>query len=373
MASREKTSLGGLTIPAIIILLTSIVCLSAAQEGENPEKDKAAVLRGEANNWIAAGLTQFNRGLYRQAEESFLAAEEYQEYLTAGEKIKLKEHLAKTRQALVERKTVLDHLQKARELLNSGKPIEARADYEKVRNSAYLTEQERSQIAGELKNVDAAFDSRRTEITQLYNRSVALYRAGELEKAREGFAVVAKSGVLVAPVGQTAEDYLVAIDNILLARFKRQSYPVPPPEAVKPPVIEAPLQRPEPTPVPSDLNQQPVVREQEIPKPIQTIEEQVKEVEVAAETTPEKKGEKASLEDAREKIIRSYTKAIVDDTEAKVEQLLKKDEFDKALNAVRSATEVVSENRPIIGDGDFVQYATRLKKLADKILEARKK
>ena len=38
MVSREKPDLGGLTIPAIIILLTSIVCLSAAQEGENPEK-----------------------------------------------------------------------------------------------------------------------------------------------------------------------------------------------------------------------------------------------------------------------------------------------------------------------------------------------
>jgi tetratricopeptide (TPR) repeat protein len=384
MVWREKTSLGRLTIAAIIILLISIVYPSAAQEGEIPEKDKAAVLRGVANEWISVGLTQFNRGLYSDAQNSFKAAEDYQEYLTPGEKMKLEDNLAKTTQALAERKTVLDHLQKARELLNSGKPVEARADYEKVRNSPYLTEQEQSEIAGELKGLDAAFDKRRTEIMLIYNRSVALYRAGELEKARDGFAEVSKSGVLVAPAGQTAEDYLVQIDNILLSRFKGQTYAVPPPilagpkaptEEVNLPSTEVPEQQPETAPVPAVSNQPPATGEQEIQKPQQSIEEQVKEVKSAAEAVPEKpaKMPAAETEAARTKIIRDYTRAVVDDAEVKAQRLIEKGDYDKALEEVRSATQVVSENRPIIGDGEFIQYATRLKKLADKIVEARKK
>ena len=350
-------------ISAIVILLTGVVCLADAPNVEKVEAGKAATLRGEANNWIQVGISQYERGLYRQAEESFLAAEDYQEYLTASEKMKLQEHLDKTRQALVERKAVLEHLQNARDLLNQGQPIKARAQYEKVRNSPYLTEQEQKQLAGELKGVDAAFDKRRREITELYNRSVEFYRAGDLEKARDGFAEVIKSGVLVAPKGQMAEDYLVQIDNILLERFKSQSY------AVTPQAPAAPSQRPESSPVQPDSNQQPAMRGQ----PAQTIEEQVREVTAAAETTPEKKTEAAAPEDARAKIIRTYTKAVLDDTEIKVTHFIGSGEFDKALAAVRSAAGVVGENRPFIGDDAFVQYTSRLKQLADRIIQARKK
>jgi len=60
----------------------------------------------------------------------------------------------------------------------------------------------------------------KSEVAEIYNRSVKFYEAGELEKAREGFARISRNSVLTAPVGKRAEDYLAKIDNILAQRVK---------------------------------------------------------------------------------------------------------------------------------------------------------
>lgn len=348
--------MGRLQFSAVIVLCALVVCTSAAQKAEKPERNKAAVLREEGNNWIQVGIAQLNRGLYGQAEKSLQAAQEYQEYLTPAEIRKLKQNLDKARQGGAERKTVLEYLAQARDLLNQSRPIEARAQYEKVRNSPYLSEPEREQIAGELKTVDAAFDKRRMEITELYNQSVGFYRAGDIESARNGFAEVAKSGILIVPKGQTAEDYLIQIDNILTEHLKTpgQSAQITGQTPVAPKITPA-FEPKEP------------VRDNK-----QTLQQQLKELEAAAEAIPEKETQAPASPDNREKLISAYTKAVVDDAAIKVERFIGRGEFDKALTAVRSATEVVGKNRAIIGDDAFAEYAVRLKKLADKIIQAGK-
>ncbi len=163
-----------------IVLLSAAVCF-AAEPNLQSEKEKTAVSRETAQDWIQVGISQSKKGLYEQAEKSFLAAREYQEYLTAEEHKQLEGHIANAHQAVLERQPVLEHIKKARELLVQGQPVKARAYYEKVRNSPYLSEQERKQIDQEIKNVDGNFDKQRKEITEIYNRSVQLYRAGEME------------------------------------------------------------------------------------------------------------------------------------------------------------------------------------------------
>jgi TolA-binding protein len=380
MVLDKKTNTRWLKFLAAAVLLFAAVFPAYAQApaaslwrsntaGAQSEEEKAVVLREQALSWIQVGITQLNRRLYEQAEKSFQAAREYQEYLTAGEKKKLQENLDKASRAVVERKVVLENLVQARDLLNSGRPIEARSHYEKVRNSPYLTGQERKEIARELKSVDTAFDKRRKEITGLYNRSVQLYRAGDLERARDGFAEVVKSGILVAPRGQLAEDYLVQIDNILTGRLKPPAEPKLTPKTPR----TTPLQTAESAHVQTDSNQQGILPEQVTQKQMQKLQQELMEVKAAAETTPEKQLETAMpREEPRAKIIRTYTKAVVNDAETKVEQFIGRGEFDKALTAVRSATLVVGENRPVIGEDAFVEYSTRLKKLAERIIQARK-
>ncbi len=67
----------------------------------------------------------------------------------------------------------------------------------------------------EPRKIDVQRVEQQREIAELYYRSIALYRAGQLEKAREGFDKVLKSGLIPAAMAETIGSYLVDIDNIL--------------------------------------------------------------------------------------------------------------------------------------------------------------
>ncbi|MCJ7729853.1 MAG: hypothetical protein MUO27_08275 [Sedimentisphaerales bacterium] len=358
---------------------------SSKANPELTEQEKTKVLREVAKNWIRVGILQSKRGLYQQAEESFLNARGLQEYLTAEEHKELEEHLAKAHQAGIERQIVLDFIKKARDLLNQGQPIKARAYYEKVRNSPCLTEQERIQIAQEIKNVDVNFDKQRKELTELYNRSVELYRAGELETARQGFVEVARYGLLIVPRGQTAEDYLIQIDSVLTERLKNASPAEPAPPLASsitaPPALEnkniPDINQPTPPEVELELlqtgfGQQLAEKQEDSKQQAQQVQEEVNEVAAVAEPVPKKQAEAAPAAEAKTKIIRTYTKAVVEDAAVKVEYYISRGEFDKAVAAVRTATLTIKENRPFIGDDLFAQYSIRLKQFADRIIQVRK-
>lgn len=62
--------------------------------------DKTKMRRQVASKWIEVGTEQYKRGLYKQAEKSFLLAQEYNEYLTNSSRVKLNELLIQTRAAM---------------------------------------------------------------------------------------------------------------------------------------------------------------------------------------------------------------------------------------------------------------------------------
>ena len=357
-----------------VVLLSAISCFAAELNPQN-EQQREAVSRETAQNWIQVGILQTKKGLYDQAEKSFLAAKEYQVYLTAEEQKNLDKNLAEARQGAAERQTVLEHVKQARELLSQKQPIKARAQFEKVRNSPYLTELERKEIDKEIKKADSELDKQRKEITDIYNRSVQLYRAGEIEKAREGFVEVAKYGKLVVPKGQTAEDYLIQIDSILTERLKRETVANEPVTQASPAESAAENESPKTKNINKGVSSEnevmllksqsgqagaesKTVEEPQVNKPME------EEQETLSSTEPDK--------EARTKVAREYIKAVIEDAAAKVENDIQQGDFDRAVNVVRSAAEVVKENRALIGNELFTQSSDRLKQLADKIIQARK-
>jgi hypothetical protein len=104
------------------------------------------------------------------------------------------------------------------------------------------------------------------------------------------------------------------------------------------------------------------------------------EMAAAAEPSPveeptvatENEAKAVSDKEAKVKIVRTYTKAVVDDAAKKVEYYISTGEFDRAISRVRAATEIVKENRPLIGDELFTQCSIHLKQLADNIIHAKK-
>jgi tetratricopeptide (TPR) repeat protein len=373
-----------------VVLLSAVSCFAADPNARN-EQERTIVSRETAQNWIQVGLLQSKKGLYEQAEKSFLSAKEYHDSLSADEQTQLEKHLTEAHQAMVERQPVLEHIKKARELLSQNQPVKARAHFEKVRKSPYLTEQERKQIDQEIKDSDTGFDRQRKEMTELYNRSVELYRAGEMEKARDGFVEVARYGLLVVPQGQAAEDYLIQIDSILTEQLKGASDANKSSPAALPPAKEEPKAKNITQPPPSEVtllrpaaDAAPVEKPKDkLPQESQIQEEKTK-APVEAEPQPETpiadekevpKAQPAEVtldKDARAKIAKSYTKAVVDDAGVKSDYYISTGEFDKAIDKVRTATEVVKKNRPLIGDELFTQYSVRLKQLAENIIHAKK-
>ncbi len=370
-----------------VVLLSAVSCFAADPNAQN-EQEKNTISRETAQSWIQVGLLQTKKGQYEQAEKSFLTAKEYQEFLTAAEQKQLEKNIADAHQGVIERQPVLEHIKKAKELLSQGQPVKARAHYEKVRNSPYLTEQERKQIDHDLKNVDGNFDKQRKEMTELYNRSVELYRAGEMEKARDGFVEVARYGMLVVPKGQTAEDYLIQIDSVLTEQLKsKQDTSTSPPPAALPSMKERPKPMNITQPMPPEGEATPLkfgtgkTLAEKQAQMRQTQEEKA-EVTSAAEPQPEIPGtgeKEVSTEDqaepdkdTREKIAKTYTKAVVEDAGVKTDYYISTGEFDKAIEKVRTATDVVRKNRLLIGDELFTQYSIRLKQLVDNIIHAKK-
>jgi hypothetical protein len=380
---------------AVFCLACGVLCQAAAEpkavSQSQSRQQKAETLRGVGQNWIQVGLEQYKRGLYTEAEKSFLAATEYQEYLTDKENKQLEDNLTKARQAIVERQAATEQIKQAQDLQNKGQTLEAKAHYEKIRNSPYLTEQQRREIDTELKGINEKLERKKEKITDLYNRSVELYKAGNLEEARNGFVEAAKYGLLVTPKGKSPEDYLLKIDKTLTDRLKSSLSPEPKPTQT-PPTPAQPAETEKTPPVASPAPQQsetellqpapeqkPPEKEQpEEPQP-QTSEE-LTEVAAPSESTSQEQQQPETAtaeaapaeEEAKIKIARSYTKAFVEDTAVKVGFYIGKGELDRAVAAVRKATDVVSENRSLLGDELFTQYTVRLKRLADRIIQARK-
>lgn|GEM_PF-1344332 len=361
-----------------IVLFSSAICI-AAEPNIMDLQDRVAVLHETAQSWIQVGIAQLKKGLYEQAEKSFLAAREYQEYLSADEHMQLEKNLSDTQQAIVERQPVMEHIKKARELTTQNQPVEARAHFETIRKNQYLTEQERKQVEQEIKTVDNNFDSRKTELMDVYNRSVELYRQGEIERARDGFVEVSRYGMLIMPEGQTAKDYLVQIDGILTERMKKEddaNGSVSSLNAINEETKQKPALETEVTLLRPDEDRISIERlnkKQQQGNQLSMISEQATEKpEVNKEIVTENEQSAIDGEGARIKIARTYTRAVIEDTQARVEYYLSRGELDKALGAVRVATDVVRENRILIGDELFSKVSIQLKQLAEKIIQARR-
>ena len=147
----------------------------------------------------------------------------------------------------LERKSLLQVFRTVSKLVEQGEIQKARAYLEKFKDSSAFTNEERKKIVqvlkliGELEKVKQGssvteekpkgppavpekssnqLSKRKKEIAELYYRSMALYRAGQLIRAREGFVKVLKSGLAPAPIAKTIRGYVVDIDNTLARTAK---------------------------------------------------------------------------------------------------------------------------------------------------------
>ena len=176
-----------------------------AEETSSPpaDADKGKVVRQVAQRWIEVGAEQYKRGYFKAAKQSFLRAQDYQEYLTAEEREKLNALIEKTHKGIVEREYILEAIRTADEAVKQGEITKARASLEGVKDGEFLTDSERELITKRLEKIDSQLDEQKKIATDIYNQSVELYNAGKLEEAREGFIKIAAGNLAGGPPGGT--------------------------------------------------------------------------------------------------------------------------------------------------------------------------
>ena len=117
-------SFGGKLLPviltAMILLAIPITSNAEGAASQANETDKHKIVRQVGQKWIEVGVEQYGKGFYKAAEQSFLRAQDYQDYLTPAEREKLNELLEKTHLAVLEKTRVSEHIQKADELVKQG-------------------------------------------------------------------------------------------------------------------------------------------------------------------------------------------------------------------------------------------------------------
>ena len=149
--------------PVLVILLSVLLLTTALPQAawsQAAEADKHKVGRRVAKEWVQVGAKQYKRGFYEAAEQSLLRAQDYQEYLSAAEREKLNELLEKTYLAVLEKTQILEHIQKADELVKQGELIKAKAHLKRVKNDESLTKEERKLITEGLNKINIRIEDK---------------------------------------------------------------------------------------------------------------------------------------------------------------------------------------------------------------------
>ena len=347
----------------LLVILVSIFLLAAilpeVARCQANKVDKEKVVRQVAQKWIQVGTEQYQRGFFKAAEQSFLRAQDYQKYLTAAKRKELSDLLESTHTAVLERKRILEYKEKANELAEQGELTKAKSYLEKVKDSQFLTEEERKLITERLEKIDGQLSGQKKQITELYNRSVELYRAGQLEKAREGFVKVARNGLLAAQEGMTAEDYLVKIDNALILEAKPvEKTPEVAITTIKDELLDVAAK-------PAEKTERQILSIKSEPKRAATAR-------AAERKSPEPMTTEASfieMTNRKRNIRQSYTRTVVNDANDKAQNYISRGEFDKAKEVVEMAERVVNENQLDLGDKLYKHYSGKLKQLTGEVIQ----
>jgi type II secretory pathway component GspD/PulD (secretin) len=357
----------------LLVILTSLLLLTTAfsevslSKSSEADADKEKIVRQVAQRWIQVGAEQYKRGYFKAAKQSFLRAQDYQEYLTADEQGQLTALLEKTHAGILEREYILETIRAADELVKQGEMLKAKAKLEEIKDSEFLTESEQDLITKGLEKLSTQIDSQKEEITRLYNSSVELYRAEQLEKARDGFVKVAASKLITAPQGETAEDYLLKIDNILAQKSEPSTATEAQPEdelgatiaSITKELIDG--NKAEANAEAKEITEQQVAQESD--EPVVAAAPEVQASEPAAEDTY------IGEINRKRNVRRSHTAAVINDAVAKVQDYISKDEFDKAKQEVETAERIVNEYQLDLGEDLFKQHTDELKQLSETIAQ----
>jgi len=359
-------SFGKITVQVvwIFILMVTTAQVTAAPADSN-EPDKQQVIRQLAQDWMQIATKQYERGLYKQAEQSLQCAMDYQESLNAAERKRAKELLEKIRSSATERNQIQENIQAADELVSQGEPVKAQAILKEIQDKKSLTKEQQEIIAKSLKNIDVQIKRQEKEVTEIYDASMEFYRRGQLEKAREGFA---KIDSILAKRAEFSKPFNTKVEQVI-----NQVPQVPAEAKIAEPNDNTIGNKPNKEALGGDAVSESGEPNETEPEVIQNPNKdslfEIAEPKTIEKPQTDKGGTNEKDTDAKGNIMRSYTKAVVGDALVKSQNYIDQRKFDKAKETVEVAEQIVNKNHLYLGDELFKQYNTMLKQQAEKVIQ----
>jgi general secretion pathway protein D len=304
--------------PRLVFLVIALFLIAVVPPTARPdvnETNKQTIVHQVAQDWIKTGTEQYERGFYRAAEQSLLRAQDYENYLSKEERESLKQLLDKTRAAAIEKERVLGEIRTANELAAQGKALEAKEHLESVKDSKFLTEEDKELIAKSLDKINK-------ELSTEAAKPTAEVKAEEEEKINQ-------------PPAQTAVTEGVEEES--------------PAVKAKPAAVE---------------------------KAEGIAAAGASETKAAvSEVGKGEANEGSYIEEInrRRNIIRSLTKVLVSDAITKTEACLSKGDFEGAREIITKAEQAVNENQLHIGKEAFDEYSRQLMQLRERLVSEQEK
>ncbi len=360
-----KKALAGRTFGAVawmvrfgfVVLAPAYLCWPAAAQDMRTGANR--VVNQVVDNWIAVAEKQCDRRLYAQAEDSLLRVQQYQPYFNEQQKRNIEILLEEIEQATFERTRLLQNVDKAGRLIEEGEFLKAKAYLHEAAKSRVLNQEEENRVKLTLQRVEAKIAEQKRLMADLYKRSRREYKQGNFEKAREGFAVVASSGLYVPSMGKTAEEYLARIEQKPVEHRDRSKQKLWPSRTGSENKIDTD----------SDSMASVVPPEQQTPRM-----QQANQPVVPGGLGPERFGNKPeqSLTD-KSNIKQNYLKAVMRDAQTKVTGHIGKAEFSLAKTVVQNARNTLQNYRADIDEELYNQHSERLQELSRMIDEQQRR
>jgi hypothetical protein len=322
----------------LLIATPFYLSMPAAAKAAGPGRS----LDNVVDNWIAVIQTQCDRRLYTQAEESLARVMQYQSFFNERQQLKISELSEEINWSMYGKARLLKNADDIGRLIDEGEFLKARVLLLEAAESDVLNDEERNRMRLTLQRVEAKIKEQRQLMKDLYRRSRKEYKQGNFEKARQGFAIVALSGLYVPSVGKTAEEYL--------AEMGCEQY--------------------------QTSNDNKVITNLP-PKVVRSVEQQNPQTRQAGSPAvpgTERFGNEIQQNDTdKSSIKKSYVRTVMLDAQMKVTTHVGKAEFSLAKAIVQNAWTVLQKYRTDIGEGLFQQHSETLQELSRMIDEQQMK
>ncbi|MHC4343880.1 MAG: hypothetical protein ACYSUP_04275, partial [Planctomycetota bacterium] len=360
-------------LPLLILLAAALSPAALAQVNEG---DTTETVREVAEYFIRAGVEQYQRGQYIQAEKSFIRALDYEKYLSDATRDRLTALVDKAHQAVVARQLILKDIQMADKMIQQGQLLQAKSYLEKVKDSEFLSDAERKQVNEGLARLNSQLVKKqpapvpapppRSEMPTLPPAQETGPRQAPVPDVTD-----AMSPTQAAPKYEPSGNGISAIEEGLLALERKRPAQQQIPEQL-PPQQYTPQQYSPQQYTPQQYTPQQYAPQQYAPQqyvPEQYPPQQLPDPRVVSQPRAAGAGSYIEAVIQQRNVRRNYVHTLVADANDKVPHYISQGEFDKANQTVEAAQRVVNDFRIDLGENLYSQYSLILNKLADEIAQ----